>query len=109
MAYAIVGVVVVLIVAGFVIFMVLNATRKSSPAADTPREGAPGIGADDTPLGDTTQHAGEQTPGGETADDPERTGFRRIEPDQPDVARTGEAEGEQRIRTRTPPDRDRDG
>ena len=53
MAYAIVGVVVVLIVAGFVIFMVLNATGKSSPAADTPREGAPGIGADDTPLGDT--------------------------------------------------------
>ena len=72
MAYAIVGVVVVLIVVGFVIFMVLNATRKSSPAADTPREGAPGIGADDTPLGDTTQHAGEQTPEGETADDPER-------------------------------------
>ena len=31
MAYAIVGVVVVLIVAGFVIFMVLNATRKSRP------------------------------------------------------------------------------
>ena len=81
MAYAIVGVVVVLIVAGFVIFMVLNATRKSSPAAETPREGAPGIGADDTPLGDTTQHAGEQTAEGETADDPERTGFRQIEPD----------------------------
>ena len=55
------------------------------------------------------QHAGEQTAEGETADDPERTGFRRIEPDDPDVARTGEAEGEQRIRTGTPPDRDRDG
>ncbi len=108
MAYAIVGVVVVLLVAGFVIFMVLNATRKSGPVAETDAEGAPGIGADDTPLGDTTQHAGEQSREGETEDDPERTGFERIEPDDPDVARTGEAEGEQRLHTGTPPDRDRD-
>ena len=105
MAYAIVGVVVVLLVAGFVIFMVLNATRKSGPVAETDGEGAPGMGADDTPLGDTTQHAGEQSSEGETADDPERTGFRRIEPDDPGIARTGEAEGEQRIHTGTPPDR----
>ena len=46
-----------LLIAGFVTFMVLNATKKSGPAADTREEGAPGIGADETPLGDTTEHA----------------------------------------------------
>ncbi len=107
MAFVIVGVLVVLLIAGFVIFMVLNATRKSGPAADTEREAAPGIGADDTPLGDTTEHAGEQSEEGHTTDDPERTGTRRDEPGDPDVARTGEAEGEQRLQTGTPPDRAR--
>ena len=108
MAYAIVGVLVVLLVAGFVIFMVLNATRKSGPAADSPREeGPPGIGEDETPLGDTTEHAGVQSEEGHTEDDPERTGFARVEPDDPHVARTGEAEGEQRIVSGTPPDRER--
>ena len=79
MEYVIPIVIVVLLVAGFVMFMVLNATKKSGPAADTGDEGAPGIGADDTPLGDTTQHAGEQTSegttvGGQDADEAGGTG-----------------------------------
>jgi hypothetical protein len=107
MAYAIAGVLVVLLVGGFVMFLVLNATRKSGPAADTRGEGPPGIGSDDEPLGDTTQHAGEQSGEGATADDPDQSGFARVEPDDPHIARTGEAEGEQRLQTGTPPDRER--
>lgn len=108
MAIVIVAVVVVLLIAGFVTFMVLNATRKSGPAANAQREGAPGMGPDDTPLGDSSEHAGEQTEEGTTADDPEQTGFERVEPDDPEIVRTGEAEGEQRIATGTPPDRARE-
>jgi hypothetical protein len=79
MEYVIPIVIVVLLVGGFVTFMVLNATKKSSPAADGRSEGAPGIGTDDTPLGDTTQHAGEQdahgrTIGGQDADEAGGTG-----------------------------------
>ena len=63
MEYVIPGVLVVLLVAGFVTYLVLNATRKSGSAA---REGGPGIGQDPTPLGDTSEHAGTQTEQGET-------------------------------------------
>jgi len=66
MEYVIPIVIVVLLVAGFVTFMVLNATKKSGPAADGRDEGAPGMGGDETPLGDTDEHAGEQTPAGTT-------------------------------------------
>lgn len=85
-------VLVVLAIAGFVTFFVLNATNKSGPAADAD-EGAPGIGADETPLGDTTQHAGEQTEGGVTRSDPESgAGDRSRDPDEAaHVARPGEA------------------
>ena len=65
MEYVIPIVIVVLLVTGFVTFLVLNATKKSGAAA-TGGDEAPGIGADDTPLGDTTQHAGEQTADGRT-------------------------------------------
>jgi hypothetical protein len=98
MEYVIPGVLVVLAIAGFVTFFVLNATKKSGPAADAD-EGAPGIGADDTPLGDTSEHAGEQTEGGVTASDPEGgAAGRSSDPDSAaHVGRPGEGEGSQRI------------
>jgi hypothetical protein len=57
-------IVVVLAIGGFVAFMVFRATDKGSPAADD--RGGPGIGTDETPLGDTAEHAGEQTEAGTT-------------------------------------------
>jgi len=99
MEYLIPLILVVAAVGGFVTFLVLNATKKSGPVADRPDEGAPGIGQDETPLGDTTQHAGEQTEGGVTASDPESGGGgRRPDPDAAGHrARPGEGEGEERL------------
>jgi hypothetical protein len=99
MEFVIPVVLVVLAIAGFVTFLVLNATDKSGPAAAGADEGAPGIGADDTPLGDTTQHAGEQTEGGVTASDPESgAGGRSADPDAAaHVGRPGEGEGAERL------------
>jgi hypothetical protein len=71
MGYVIAGILVLLIVAGFVTWVVMNSMRKGGPAAQGDA-GAPGIGKDETPLGDTTQHAGEQTERGTTASDAER-------------------------------------
>ena len=52
MGYVLVAIVVLLLVAGFITFFVLNATkRKSENPADI---AAP----DETPLGDTSQHSG---------------------------------------------------
>jgi hypothetical protein len=97
MGYAIAGILVVLAIAGFVAFMVLNATKRSGPAA-TADEGAPGIGSDSTPLGDTREHAGEYGDDGRTIDDPE-SGTRRG--DDRDAAahraRPGEGEGGERL------------
>src|SRR5919199_2760458 len=80
MGYVIAAIVVLLIVAGFVTFLVMNSMRKGAgrasadPSADqSARGGPPGIGEDPTPLGDTSQHAGEQTEGGTTATDPEES------------------------------------
>jgi hypothetical protein len=70
MGYVIAGILVLLLVAGFITYLVLNATRKRSSAATS--ASAPGIGQDATPLGDTTQHAGDQTEHGTTAADAER-------------------------------------
>jgi hypothetical protein len=95
MEYVIPAVILLLLIGGFVTFLVLNATRKSGPVADSGDEGAPGIGRDATPLGDTTEHAGEQTRAGTTRDDPEAGGAPRR--DDPDVARPGEGEGERRL------------
>jgi hypothetical protein len=97
MAYVIPAVLVVLAIAGFVTFIVLNATNKSGPAA---KDDAPGIGADETPLGDTTQHAGEQTRDGATVGTHGASGS---DSDQADrdaaahVARPGEGEGAERL------------
>jgi hypothetical protein len=70
MGYVIAGILVLLLVAGFVTFLVMNSMRKRSTVG--PGGGPPGMGADATPLGDTTEHAGRQTTGGATADDAER-------------------------------------
>jgi hypothetical protein len=99
MEYVIPAVLVLLLIAGFVTFLVLNATKKSGPVADRPDEGPPGIGPDEeTPLGDTTEHAGRQTEEGATARDPERGRFERADPDAPArVGRPGEGEGRERL------------
>ena len=61
MGYVIAAVIVLLLVAGFVTFMVLTATKRSGRAnpSDPGAEGTPpGIAApDESPLGDTTQHS----------------------------------------------------
>jgi hypothetical protein len=95
MEYVIPALLVLLLVGGFVTFLVLNATKKSGPVADSGDEGPPGIGRDPTPLGDTTEHAGEQSEQGHTRDDPEagESGERG----GADVMRPGEGEGGRRL------------
>src|SRR3954447_23796801 len=72
MGYVIAAILVLLVVAGFVTFVVMNSMRKGS-SRSSQRGGPPGIGPDHTPLGDTAEHAGSQTESGHTADDPEAT------------------------------------
>jgi hypothetical protein len=85
MGYVIAGILVLLIVAAGVTVLVLNATRRQRRASATDSEygeGTPGsdmaiVAADEnTPLGDTDQHAGEQTREGETVggQDADRSG-----------------------------------
>jgi hypothetical protein len=113
MGYVIAGVLVVLIIAGLILFLDTNSMKKSnvSDAGDPGADQNPMamVGSDDqTPAGDTSQHAGEQTEEGTTvgAQDaaehggtgapPGRFG-RGGGPDDPEVARPvvgGEAEGE---------------
>jgi hypothetical protein len=113
MGYVIAGVLVVLIIAGLILFLVGNSMKKSNvsdagdPGADQNPLGI--VGSDDeTPAGDTSQHAGEQTEsgrtvGGQDADEHGGTGApparfgRGGGADSPEVARPvvgGEAEGE---------------
>lgn len=80
MGYVLVGIIFLLIAAGFITFLVMSATKKNAPARAEeagPAAGdtAPPFGTDDSsPLGDTTEHAGEQS-GGETRDnDAEQSG-----------------------------------
>jgi hypothetical protein len=116
MGYVIAGVLVILIIAGLILFLVTNSMKKS----DTADAGDPGadqnplgiIGSDDgTPAGDTSEHAGEQTEdgstvGGQDADEHGGTGApparfgRGGGTDSPHVARPvvgGEAEGERSV------------
>jgi hypothetical protein len=85
MGYVIAAVILLLIVGAGVAFMVLNATRKQRQASAADSEhggGTPGSEAaivspdDATPLGDTDQHAGEQTREGKTVrgQDADRSG-----------------------------------
>jgi hypothetical protein len=98
MGYVIAALVVLLIVGAGITFMVLNATRRQrrgSVADSEHGRGTPGSEAaivapdENTPLGDTDQHAGEQTEEGRTVRQPESedTGERRPAPS------AGEAEG----------------
>jgi hypothetical protein len=82
MGYVIAVILVVLIVAAGVAVFTLRAarTRRGEAATDSDYGGGtPGtdmaIAAPDknTPLGDTDQHAGEQSESGETVEDPEST------------------------------------
>ena len=67
MGYVIAVILVLVLVAAFVTFLVLNATRKGGSAGprDPGGEGHPaGIMApDESPLGDTAEHSGEQRDG----------------------------------------------
>jgi hypothetical protein len=85
MGYVIAAILVVLIVGAAIAFFVRSATaRKGQAQIAAPDEG--------TPLGDTDQHAGEQTRAGETASDPEESGRRSParEPSSPGVGGPGE-------------------
>lgn len=65
MEYAIPLGLVVLVISALVVLLVMRSMGKSSPQAEEGVAG-PGIGADDeSPAGDTTQHAGTQD-GGQT-------------------------------------------
>ena len=74
MEYVLVGIVVLLLVAGFITFFVINAAGRSGRAgpSDPGDEGNPaGIASpDSSPLGDTSEHAGDQEEG-HTVDQPE--------------------------------------
>jgi hypothetical protein len=97
MEYLIPAVIVVLLIGGFVTFMAMRAANKRGPAA-TEDQGNPGIGPDETPLGDTVEHAGTQSEGGATVDDPESQPQAGPDPDAAaHVARPGEGEGREEL------------
>ena len=76
MEYAIPVILVLIIVAAGITAFVMNSRRKTAAgrdavAADATHGGGPGVGADATPLGDTAEHAGPQSRGGETVGEPD--------------------------------------
>jgi hypothetical protein len=82
MGYVIAGILVLLIVAIAVTWLVMSATaqrRRGGGRTATDSDygaGVPGsdtaiVAADETPMGDTSQHAGEQSSEGHTVGDPE--------------------------------------
>jgi hypothetical protein len=77
MTYVIPIILVLLLVAGVVTFMVLNATKQSKPSeAEGSEDKDPKkmAASDPSPLGDTTEHAGRQSDEGHTTQDPEGEG-----------------------------------
>jgi hypothetical protein len=77
MTYLIPLIVVLLLVSGGVTFVVLNATKQSKPSeAQNSEDSDPKTMAasDPSPLGDTTEHAGDQSEQGHTVEDPEGGG-----------------------------------
>ena len=85
----------------------VNATASSSTRRKSGLATPPGIGADEqTPLGDTTEHAGEQTEAGTTARDPEQARFERDDPaEAAHIGRPGEGEGHERLEFEDEPPR----
>lgn len=76
MEYVIPLVLVLVIAAAAITAFVMNSQRKSSGrrdgvAADAGHGAGPGIGMDQTPLGDTAEHAGAQGRDGETVEPPD--------------------------------------
>ena len=77
MEYLIPIMVVLVLVSAAVTFLVLNATRKSKPSeAENSEDSDPKTMAasDPSPLGDTTEHAGDQSQEGHTVRGPEGEG-----------------------------------
>jgi hypothetical protein len=121
MGYVIAGILVILIVGAFIMFLVTQSAKRGnvSDADDPGREGSPGmLGSDPgSPVGDTSEHAGEQSGEGETVADQDadrhggtgsaQGGYAGTGPagsdaqrDDEHVARPvvgGEAEGERRV------------
>ncbi len=70
MVWFVIGILVVLAGGAAVLFVVLHATADDA-SAEGPGPAAPFGGEDATPAGDTSELAGEQTSGGETAGQPD--------------------------------------
>ena len=93
MGYVIAAVLVLLIVAAGVTFFVLRSTRSGQEASIAEPDS-------NTPLGDTDQHAGEQTESGETVAGTEEGGAPATRGSRPPAASGGvggEAEGGQPV------------
>jgi hypothetical protein len=77
MTYLIPIIAVLLLVSGVVTFIVLNATKQSKPSESQDSDDSDPktmAASDPSPLGDTTEHAGEQSEEGHTVRDPEGAG-----------------------------------
>lgn len=70
MSYVLVGILFLVVAGAFVAYLVVTGSRQAGGSDRSPDDagdaGAPGIGADETPFGDTSEHAGETTRAGET-------------------------------------------
>ena len=87
MEYLIPIIVVLVLVSAAVTFVVLNATRKSKPseAQDSEDSDPKTMAASDpSPLGDTTEHAGDQSQEGHTVRGPEGEGEQGVSEDADD-------------------------
>jgi hypothetical protein len=77
MIYLIPIILVLLLVAGVITFGVLNVTKQSKPSEaqnDDDNDPKTMAASDPSPLGDTTEHAGDQSDEGHTVKDPEGAG-----------------------------------
>jgi hypothetical protein len=97
MAYVLVAILLVLIVAAVITFMVMNSAKRSnvSDAGDPGREGSPAMLASDpgSPVGDTREHAGEQSGSGTTVADQDADRHGGTGEPQAGYAATGEVGG----------------
>jgi hypothetical protein len=84
MGYVIAAIVVVLIVAAAIAFAVRSATERRGQASIAAPD-------DNTPVGDTDEHAGEHSRSGATVDDPEAR--RGVNPAAPSPGVGGPGEG----------------
>lgn len=70
MEYVLAAILVLVLIALFVGFVTTRSRQRAAAprtsAANSEDTGPPGIGPDATPLGDTAEHAGQQTTSGET-------------------------------------------